>query len=190
MPPTARPPSIGERSSGYRRVREQAPLPSTRDQVLSEVSRILGLGLVQKLIIEVGAPIVFERLLKDDAELSPELEVVEAQDLYAAARNAEMLDFKATVTNPFEIIFLAFRAIEAKKLRPKAFLGSNWITVRKWFRLGDYDDVSSIYGVPAHNYEEIPDDVLLLLAGDGVEADEVQLSLRISMDLPGERRKK
>src|SRR5512135_2155981 len=100
MQSTARPPSIG--GTELRKVREQRPLPPTRELVVSEFARILSLNLVQRVTVEANKPIVFERLVPDNGELPPELE---AQDLYAESRNAEMLSYPVKNISSFEHLF-------------------------------------------------------------------------------------
>lgn len=186
MQSTGRPPSIGEKPNGLLRVREQRPLPDRRELILAEVGRILGLGLVQKLTVEVGQPIFFERFVHVDGEISADMEEVESLDLYGAARNAEIIDFPSDFPTPFETLFRAFHELSDRKLVPKAFLGSNWSVVRRWLKLKEHDDVGSIFGIPTYSYtvEQVPGDILMLVASDFSDADEVKLTIRIPIDFP------
>lgn len=192
--PTARLPSIGEaNATGMIRVRESTPLPPKRDLVITEITRILGLGLVQKLVVEVGAPIVYERLVERDD--SPSLNVVEQQDLYGAVRNNPIFDFREADEfrgrGPFGIIFFAIEDLVAREAVPKAFISSNPSLLWAWLGLPLETTFSHLFGIPLFSYpdkQQLPEDVLVLAGADPYDADTVKLSLKLSIDLPRKKR--
>jgi hypothetical protein len=192
--PMARPPSIGEaNTSGLIRVRETSPLPPKRDLVIEEINRILGLGLVQKLTVEVGTPIIYERLVKPDD--SPSLDVIEQLDFYGAIRNNEIFDFREADEfrgrGPFGILFFAIQDLVAREATPKAFVSSNWALIWAWMGLPLETHYSHLFGIPTVTHgdkQQLPDDVLLLVGADPYDIDSVKVSLRISIDLPRKKR--
>lgn len=178
-----RPPSLGDsKGSGFTRLREQAELPAGRELILAELNRILGIGYVQKLVVEVGKPIVYERLVKS-GEPTPDLEKLEADDLYGAIRNNEIIDFSHGVGNSLKALFLAFRFLTGRRLAAKALVASDWAAVRRWLGLSENEDIIDVFGVKTTTHEAIPDDVIVLVACDPAEPDVVVLSLRIPLDV-------
>lgn len=186
MATTARPPSLGDKGAvGYTRVREEAPLPAKRDLIITEIDRILGLGLVQKLVVEVGQPIHFERLVKSDG-IDPDLTVVETGDLFAAMRNSDIVDFvqEFQVTDNYGMLFQAFRQLEEAGAAPKALLLNQYGLFRQWLRLPATFNLSVVFGVKTYLHEDIPDDVLVLVGCDKNDQEQVTTSIRIPMDIP------
>jgi hypothetical protein len=184
---TARPPSLGDEKAELVLVRDSKPLPKTRNDILTEISHIFALGGVQRVIVEVGKPLLFDRLVpKSDA---PEEETTEeipadAVDLYGAMRNNELLNFelKYGSMSGYEALFKAWRLLSARKLVAKGFLVSDFPALRDWLELGEEDSVDDIYGVPVFKHAEIPADVIILVAVDATDLESVKLSLRITLD--------
>jgi hypothetical protein len=193
--PTARPNSLGDANAlGLLRVKESTPLPPKRELIIEEMNRILGMGLVQKLTVEVGQPIVYERLVKMD-EADPNMEVVEKQDLYGAVRNAEIVDFREADDfrgrGPFGVVFFALQDLLSRGAVPTAFLSSNLPLVWAWMGLPLDTHFSHLFAVPVFSYPDkqlLPDDALLLIGGDVLDPDTVKVTLRIAIDLPRKKR--
>lgn len=182
MAATGRPPSIGdEGTNNLRLVRETVDLPPRRDLVLKELERILNLGLVQKLTVQVGQPIRYSRLVPRDIEIPDVPEEIESGDLYGEARNRPIQDVKAKERNPFAILFRAFAMLTKEGLRPKAFVTGSLENLTRWIDPDGEADLSVLFGVELHMNTEVPDDVLLLL-GNEAEGAETSLSIRIPMD--------
>ena len=184
---TARPPSLGDDKAELVLVRDSKPLPKTRTDILTEVSHIFALGGVQRVIIEVGKPLLFDRLVPKTEEVDNEVteEIpADAVDLYGAMRNNELLNFelKFGAMSGHEALFKAWRLLSARKLAAKGFLISNLAALREWLDLGEQDSVEDIYGVPVFKHEEIPADVIILVAVDATDLESVKLSLRITLD--------
>jgi hypothetical protein len=193
--PTASPTSLGDaKTAGLVRVRETSPLPAKRDLIVAEVNRILTLGLVQKLVVEVEQPIVYERLVKPE-DAGPEMETVQQMDLYGAIRNNELVEFREADEfrgrGPFGIMFFAFQELAKRGAVPLAFVSSNWSLVRAWLGLSSTYAITTIYGVNAITYgdvQQLPEDCLLLVGGDAVDSDVVKVTFKISIDLPRKKR--
>jgi hypothetical protein len=182
--PTARLPSLGDASTqGYKRMRFVEPRPEGREGLLKTFARVISQGLVQKVVVEIGQDIVYERLVKDDGT-SEDLDHIESDDLFGAIRNSEIVDFRQKGESFFHTLFLAMRFISAKALGPKAFVCSNWELLRRLCGLGEMEDIDELFGVKTYEHEEIPDDVLVLVAASPMEPDLVVLSLRIPLDPP------
>jgi hypothetical protein len=163
---------------GYRLVREEVPMPPSRELRLLEIQSILEKN-IQRLVVEVGKPIVYFRVVKaDEAGLD---EIVE-EDLYMQARNAEMEEFppeEAPEELPFITIQNAFKELRSKGLKPLAFLIGNAVDTSRWL-FGRPMDIAEIFGVKTVKHGEVPEGGLLLLASNPGE-DEVVFSLRIQI---------
>jgi len=182
---TARPPSLGDERSELVLVRDSKPLPKSRGDILTEVSHIFSLGGVQRVIIEVGKPLLFDRLVAKaevpDDEVTEEIPA-DAVDLYGAMRNNELLDFSVKGSNGHETLFKAWRLLASRKLSAKGFLVSDVALLRSWLDLGESDPIDDLFGVPVFRHEEIPPDILTLVAVDAADIEDVKLSLRIPLD--------
>jgi hypothetical protein len=184
---TARPPSIGDEKPELVLVRDSKPLPKSRTDILAEVSHIFALGGVQRVIIEVGKPLFFDRLVpkSEVAEDETTEEIpADAVDLYGAMRNNELLNFelKYGSMSGQEALFKAWRLLSSRKLAAKGFLVSDFPALREWLDLGEEDSVDDIFGVPVFKHAEIPADVIILVAVDAADPEDVKLSLRITLD--------
>lgn len=185
---TARPTSIGDaRSGGYALVKEQYDLPSSHPLIAAEVERILGLGLIQKLVLEVGEPIRVFRFVKRDPN-EPPLEEIELKDLYNAARNTNMENFHFS-GDPMRTIFEALAFMRRGEAIPKAFLCNNYNAVRRWLELPYNFYVQHIFEVALFEEAEIPEDSLLLIGRDPADEEVVTISYRIAMDPPKKKEK-
>jgi hypothetical protein len=167
-------------------VQEQYPLPQKRDLIATEVKRILDIGFVQKLTIQVGEPILVERLVRKDA-VDPTIEQLEVQDLYAAARNAPMESFLA-VGDPMRTLFHALAELEKAGLAPKAFLYSSHYTLRMWLELPGSFNIHHLFTIDTKVAEDLPDDILLLVGCDANDRDAIVKSLTVTMDMPKEKK--
>src|SRR5512146_1009928 len=184
MPPRAgraQPPSLGDETfGGYVRARFSVPFPGGRTEVIRTISEILGQGGVQKITVEVGQPVVYEKLVKDDGTLE-DVQAVDAEDLFGAVRNSEIVDFQFRGESSYETLFNAFAHVSQRKLAPKAFLIHRWTQLRNWLGADVEEKPIELFGLEGHVHEEVPEDVLLLVAASKVEPDVVELSLRIPM---------
>jgi hypothetical protein len=151
--------------------------------VVTAFERILNLGGVQKVTIELGLPIKVVRL----AESGPEVpEDIQDDDLVSAARNAPMEEFVFPEELPPTVyLFRAFRLLSSKRLRGKGMVVNSLTTLREWFRVDADFDLSEVFGVPVTVHKEIPDGALLFVASPIDDADLVSFSLRL--ELPVEK---
>ena len=179
-----RPPSIGDASSErFSLVKEEYPLPKSRQEVLAAVGRILNLGGVQRLAIRIGEPIQVYRAVSINGEVPTTLEELEADDLYAQVRNATMeaFEFKVKDQSSFEMLFVSFQTIAARGLIPKNFIVSNLKMLRAWLGVGALDSMTTIYGVPCLTHPDVPEDILLFAAASPESPDNVAFTLRLEM---------
>lgn len=175
--------SIGDAPANtLKKVQETYPLPKTRKEVVIAFERILNLGGVHRIIVELGAPIKVIRL----AEASPDVpDELQDDDLVSAARNAPMeeLVFSDTVS-PTAYLFRAFHVLSQRRLRARAIIVNDLAALRGWLGVMDkMFDVTEVFGVGVSAHKEIPDGVLLLVAGPVDEPDLVSFSLRLELEI-------
>ncbi len=157
-------------------IKEERPLPSNRKEIISVFEDILNLGLVQKVVVEIGQPIKITRLSKEDLSVPENLK---EEDAFANVRNAEIREFPREKDHSFhQYLFQAFSLITQERLRPISFLISNMSRLRQCLGVGMMWNLSEIFGVEVIKSEEIPDDVILLSASKHT-GDEIVLSLRM-----------
>lgn len=183
MAATARPSSLGDTSSAkFSRIRESVEMPEGRENLIREFARILGIGMVQKVVVEVGSPILFERLVRDDAGVQEDLDKVDADDLYGVVRNAELMDFRHLGASPFEAFFNAFEFFRTRQLAAKAVMIHDWAAMRAWLGMDVGQEPVEPYGLPVFLHEQVPEDVLLFIGASELDMRDVKLTLRIPMD--------
>lgn len=179
-----RPPSIGDAGAErYSLVKEEYPLPKSRQEILTAVGRILNLGGVQRLAIRIGEPIQVYRAVSANGEVPTTLEELEAEDLYSQVRNSPMeaFEFKVKDQSSFELLFVAFQTLAARGLAAKSFMTRDPKLLKAWLGLGALDSVATVYGVPCMTHADIPEDILLLVATSPESPDSVALTLRLEM---------
>lgn len=173
----ASPLSLGEASTvPYTKVREVVELPKSRKALVSTFEAILESGKVQKVIVEVGKPIIVEKYVEGGAS-GPPVEEVDPNDYFMAARNAEIIEI-AESARPLDMMLLAFEELYSRGLRPKVFLARSVPGVIEWLDLGR-TKLQSLLGVELVVLKDIPPDVVLLLASLESDPDVVTLSIRI-----------
>lgn len=172
-------PSLGDTSASMRKVQESFPLPASRKEIIVAFERILNLGGVQKVVVELSAPIKVTRLvvaLPDAGEVPEELQ---DDDIVSAARNVEMEEFSFIENlSPFEYLYHAFHALSLRKLRAKAMVVASITALQKWLK-ANY--VSEVYGIDVREHKEIPEGVLLLVATGADDPETIVFSLKLEM---------
>lgn len=173
-------PSLGDSSASMRKVQESFPLPSSRKEIVTAFERILNLGGVQKVVVELSAPIKVTRLVMAPPDAGEVPEELQDDDIVSAARNVEMEEFFFTeVLSPFEYLFRAFHQLSAKKLKARTVVVNNMKGLQKW--LGS-PPLSEVFGVEVRAHKEIPDGILLLVAASAEDLETVTFSLKLEMN--------
>lgn len=171
-------PSLGDESRSLKLVRESYDLPPVRKEVVGQFEKILNLGGVQKVVVQIGQPIQVDRFVSKDS--LPELPEATEFDLFASARNAEMHELKGTDSlSSYECLFRAFYVISQKRLKPRALLVLSDKNLRKWLNIDDLLDVTEIFGVETKISPSIPDETALLVASKTDDKDSIEFSVVI-----------
>lgn len=176
-------PAIGETTAPKLRLTfEERPLPAERKKIVTAFEEILALGKVQKVVVEVGQPFKFSRLVPpDDLPLQGEPPPVEAQDedIYALMMNAPMQDFLLESELQFAThLMLAFAWLTDRNYKPKAFIINAEQPLRDAFGINKIVPLEHFFGLQLHKRMEIPQDVIVLTATSGDE-EAITISLRM-----------
>lgn len=173
-------PSIGDSPSPtLKKLQETYPLPKTRKGVVSEFERILNLGGVHRVVVELGSPIKVIRMAEAGAEVPEELQ---DDDLVSAARNAPMEEFVfAENILPTNYLFRAFHLLSQRRLKATAMVVNSYASLSSWLGVDKSFDVSEVFGVPVKTHKEIPDGVLLVVSAPFDDQEVVTFSLRLEM---------
>ena len=176
-------PSIGDsETKKVRRVKGQAQLPKSRNEVASTILNILNQGGVQKVTVELGKPIVFERLVKEDDATLPDLPEAPEEDPFVEVRNAEMLDYPKKVKSFFEYFFKAFALISQRRLKPRSFLVNPMSTFNFVLGIEEMAQTQEAFGLPVFVDQRLPAGVALLTATTDDEDDRIVMSVRLTLD--------
>lgn len=177
-------PSLGDESRDKMFLQHsERELPSQRKELIAAIENILALGKVQKIVIEIGRPIKFSRLVSNPIEVE-EPTSVRDDDVFSGVRNSEMMEFVFEKELPLtEYLFKAFGILTQRKIKARAFLVKNFDLLRANLGVDVMWDLSELYGVEVLKNSNVPDDVLVLAASRHGEED-VVFSLRMLMTQP------
>jgi hypothetical protein len=173
-------PSIGDSPTiPLKKVQESFPLPKTRKEVVAAFERILNLGGVHRVVVELGAPIKVVRVAEAGAEVPEELQ---DDDLVSAARNAPMEEFVFSENIlPTNYLFRAFHLLTQRRLKATSMVVNSYASMKEWLAVDKTFDVSEVFGIPVKTHKEIPDGVLLVVAAPLDDPEVVTFSLRLEM---------
>jgi hypothetical protein len=171
---------------GYRRMTEDFPLPSTREKIVELVKLVLNMGGVQRLVIDAHqGKMIARRAVKNEEAQMPGFptELLEQEDLFASARNAEMRELDTRGYPPLAVLFRAFHLITQPGLEPRAFVVNTLDELRRWLGLDELFDLRALYGVEVVESRNMPPESLLLVAHNPAaeDPDRVVFSLRMSL---------
>lgn len=171
--------SLGDSSASMRKIQESFPLPNSRKELIVAFERILNLGGVQKVVVELSAPIKVTRLMMAPPDTEEVPEEIQDDDIVSAARNAEMEEFFFTETlSPFEYLFRAFHQLSSRKLRARTVVVNNLPALKTWLKT---QYVSEVFGVEVRAHKEIPDGIMLLVAASADDLETITFSLKLEM---------
>lgn len=172
-------PSLGDSLSSMKKVQETFPLPKSRKEIVTAFERILNLGGVHRVIVELGSPIKVVRLATAGEDVPEELQ---DDDLVSAARNAPMEEFVFSESLlPTNYLLRAFSFLSHRHLKAKAAIVNSYAPLSEWLGVDKTFDVSTLFGVDVKTHKEIPDGVLLMVATSADDPEVVTFSLKLEM---------
>jgi hypothetical protein len=173
-------------------VRDSVPLPKSRTDKVEAFRQILSLGGVQKIVLEVGKPISFYRLVSEEqnAEIPPAntfdpIELVRIGEI----EEAVYMNDKNGSDVPMTILFKAFNQVVTHGAVPGFFVASSPKVLSKWL----YNYLlpkDMLFGLPIRKSHTIPDDAVFLAGVSTEDPDVVIYSVRIPLDQLAELEKK
>lgn len=182
---------LGEpsKSTDYRLVQSSYPLPTTRKGIISAVESILDMGGVQKLTVQVGQPIKFDRLVTEFEDGPPQ--EFQDDDILAAVRNAEMdeLDVPDSM-GAFESLFRAFHLVSGRRFDPYLLIVKDFTTLRQWLNVDQLFDVTEVFGVRTVSSKQVPEGSMLLVSVRPESDNQISYTVRIPVSLSAPKRKK
>lgn len=176
-----RPPSLGDSPKKYVLKDESWEPPGSREGLLKTIKDIVAGGGVQKIVVELGKPILVKRYVEPEEFVPSEMPV---EDIMLAIRSAELIELPFVEGQlAFEQLFRSFLLVSQKLLKPLALVVHSSTELRRWFEVDPLINLSTVYGVEVRIEETCPEDTALLLAGD-TGSDQVSYGVRMSMNLP------
>lgn len=176
-----KPVSLGDDVQEYAVVSESHPLPTGRRNLVTTIEALLARGGVQKLTVELGKPIRVRRSVPKTEKVDLPDDLID-DDIYAAARNSEMLVLDLPDgAHPLWALWEGFNLVSTKNLKPRAILVSTKKDLSDW--LGrDVSTSRELFGAELIPNKNIPNDALLLVASDQLDSENIVLSIRIALD--------
>ena len=166
---------------GYILQLDTLPMPPTRQDRLTAIGSILDSGGVQKLTIEVGKGIKALRWVKDELEGIPQ-EVL-SDHVLAATRNCEMEECSVDDNpSPLSLLFRGFSMVSKKGLQPIKVAVRSFTQFRKWAGIDPLADTGEVFCVPIIQSGSVPENVVLIIAANRADPEEVEYSVRLDME--------
>lgn len=180
-------PSLGDDLEPKRRlVREAHELPKQRKDLLGKFEQILSSGGVQRIVIQVGKPIVVDRIAKENEPPSVPFELPE-EDLFLAARNAPIgTAYVDPKWGPFEYLAVTFDLLAAHGAVPRAFYVDRVATLQEWLKR----PCETLFGVEVRESGEMSPDSGLLIGVDPNDSELVLHSIRFEISIPKKKKEK
>ena len=179
-----KPVGLGEEKADLVLVREEVPRPPGRQDLLKTISAVLGMGAVQKLVLDISKPIQYWRLVPKPPDMPEVPEEVVEEDLYKLARAAEVEEFVPVVAESrLKYLGDAINELTDRGLQPKAFIVKSRASFCTW---AGWSSRKTILGLDVVSSGELPEDAVLLV---GANEDVIGLSLRLELFQPAPRSK-
>ena len=160
-------------------IKQEFPLPTDHKGIVELIADILKKGMIQRIILAVGKPVVVERMVREYEEGTEPVLGTEGETLLKRAMESEMRDLPLPEDelNPFEKLFLAFSMLKTAK--PAAIFSNSPVGLRDWLGLDGGFPLNGVFGVPVRFDKDVPSRSVLLVGVD--ESDNVELSVRIAL---------
>lgn len=176
------PASLGDaQDTPLKKIQENFPLPTSRKEIVTAFERILNLGRVQRVLVQLDSPIRVTRFVEDKKVDTEGPEELPEDDVIEAAMNSKMEILPFENVPPTVYLFRAFAVLSHKKLKARTMVVNNFASLLMWLGLSADADVSSIFGIETMTSKTMPDDALLLVATPADDPDLVVFSLRLEM---------
>ena len=188
-----KPPALGDADKKFILVDEKWETPAGREPLLKMLKDIIAGGGVKKLVVENGKPILVKRYVEKGT--IPEIEDAPPEDLFAAARNAEIVELSVEIgvndlsfsKRAFKHLFQAFHMVSMRGFKASKLVVHSEKELRTWLSVDTLIDVSVIYGIEVVITEQLPEDAALVVAMVEGSTDLVAFSVKIPMMLPVEK---
>ena len=148
----------------------EAPMPPGLQSILEAVKGILQQGRVQSILLRLGHPITFTRMVKE-AEAAQRRAVEEqgGMSLGEVARNVKMEEFAGSGSpeNPAELLFEMALGIEVRHLHLTHIGVGAETRFFEWMGIDRvaYGGIENLMGARLVRDPDIPDDVMILFGG-------------------------
>ena len=186
----SRPISLGETAAKkLKLIRHTVPLPGDRAGIIAKFAELINLGLVQKILVQVGDDIIIERFVDSEAVIDGTLPILtELEDLMAEIRNGEMIELEELdrPTEGLNQLFHAFKHFDADGFKPTAIIIPRYDIFAKWVDINDEDyGVDTVLGYPVYESKELTDDTVLVTGTSPTGT----FTVRLTMEFKKEKKK-
>jgi hypothetical protein len=167
----------------YRKMVQEVPLPTGGRAALVETFRkILEMGLVQRVVVSVDAPIEVTRLVPLTQVVGPdELDSEVPTDAYDIVLSSKVEDLAAqypNVKSPWATLFFAFEVLTSRELRPQMVIVRSQAEFFSWLTLAPRQQA---FGCDVVEHHQVPAGTALL-AGKDPETGAIAHTVRFAMD--------
>jgi len=166
--------------------REEYGLPASIDGIIDLIRKILTPGAVQKLVLELGRPIIVHRAVKEEGEL-----IEEEIDFDSVLRNVQMVEYGET-KDPFHALFEVCQMLRAEKLLPVYLVTSQHKKILpKWLGVEIRQMLlqeESIMGIPVRRLKSLPGETLVVCGSpySDAEAADITVAVKLTMEVKDE----
>lgn len=183
-------PSLGdEKSVEFRLVREEHAMPEGgRPALISKFAELVNKGNAQRVLVQVGRPIIVHRAVPKEAELPPA--ELPPDDLFLAAMNNSIEDVGGDRDwTPLRYFVTVFNTVDQRKLKARKLYIANYQQMQRWVGFGWMSP--SFLGIEVGISKDVPEDAVVLVASGYDEWDlSTAIAFRIPVDLPIKKEKR
>ena len=164
----------------------EVPMPKSLQEILDAIKAVLQQGRVQTVALELGKPIRFTRLVKEEDAIGRRRQEAESEmKLGDVARNVMLEEYGGKARLPTEIFFEALLHLEARRLHLTHIGVGPQTRMLDWFGLDKvaYGAIENLGGAALVRDKGIPDDRMIFFGSPFRNGRTDQISYALTLHL-------
>lgn len=169
----------------------EIPMPKGLQEILEAIKSVLQQGKVQSVALELGKPIRFTRMVKEEEAAGRRRQESEAEaKLGDIARNVLLEEYAGSGKTPTEVFFESLLHLEARRLHLTHIGVGPQTRMFDWLGIDKvaYGAIENLGGAQLVRDKGIPDDRMMFFGSPYRQGrtDQITYALALHLFLPGE----